>query len=371
VRARHLYIHVPFCARRCSYCDFSIAVRRETPVAEFVDDVRRELELRVEELDGAGLHTVYLGGGTPSRLGGEGIAALLSVVRARNPIAADAEVTIEANPDDVTLEDAAAWRAAGVTRVSLGAQTFHDPALAWMHRLHDAAAIGTAIERIVGAGIANWSIDLIFNLPESLGRDWSDDLARALAFGPPHVSLYGLTIEPHTPLGRWRDRGQVVEGTEERYAHEFLLAHRTLSEAGYEHYEVSNFSRSGEQARHNSAYWSLAPYMGIGPAAHGYDGQVRRWNASAWVDWRRRLQAGDDPVEGSERLTAANREAEAVYLGLRTRCGLEERPGEAALLDDWVRVGWAERADGRVRLTAEGWLRLDSLAATLTAARSR
>ena len=218
VPPRHLYVHVPFCARRCSYCDFSIAVRREVPVAEYIDGIRRELEcgrsLKRAAETKLELDTLYLGGGTPSRLGGAGIAELLATIRKHATWSETAEVTIEANPDDVTAENARAWRAAGVNRVSLGAQTFSPPALAWMHRTHDAEQIGAAVAHVRDAGIAQLSLDLIFALPPEVERDWHGDLAGALALRPDHISLYGLTVEPHTPLGHWRERGEVSETPE-------------------------------------------------------------------------------------------------------------------------------------------------------------
>jgi oxygen-independent coproporphyrinogen-3 oxidase len=178
-------------------------------------------------------------------------------------------------------------------------------------------------------------------------------------------------VEPKTPLGRWVERGSVVEAVEERYEAEFLRAHERLTAAGYEHYEVSNYARPGYRSRHNSSYWSGVPYAGLGPSAHEFDGVSRRWNVAAYADWVRRLREDVDPVEGSELLTAENRQAEAVYLGLRTSDGLPLREDEAAVVAPWVAAGWGTVDAGRLRLTPVGWLRLDSLAASLTARRSR
>jgi oxygen-independent coproporphyrinogen III oxidase len=234
VTVRHVYVHVPFCARRCSYCDFSIAVRRTTPTDEYLAALRTELEgVRPAIVD-----TIYFGGGTPSRLGGEGVARLLDVVRERYTSAPAAEVTLEANPEDVTPEAARAWLRAGVNRLSLGAQSFDDRVLSWMHRTHAAAAIERAVRTARDAGFGSISLDLIFSLPESLQRNWERDLHAAIALAPEHVSLYGLTVEPATPLARWRDRGAVTEAPEESYEREYLLAHELLTQAGFEHYEV-------------------------------------------------------------------------------------------------------------------------------------
>src|SRR5437764_5654103 len=205
---RHLYVHVPFCARRCSYCDFAIAVRARTPVDDYVGAIAAEIALRFPGDGSWPLETLYFGGGTPSLLRADGVHRLVGAIRARVKLDADAEVTLEANPDDVTPEAVQAWTGAGINRVSLGAQSFDDRALAWMHRTHSAARIVDAARVLREVGVANWSLDLIFALPSSLSREWSRDLDQALALEPPHISLYGLTIESGTALGRWRARGE-------------------------------------------------------------------------------------------------------------------------------------------------------------------
>lgn len=373
-RYRHLYVHVPFCARRCTYCDFAIAVRREVPWRSFAQAVARECEVRgVRDLSDP-LSTVYLGGGTPSRLGAEGVAALLEALRERLSWTADAEVTLEANPEDVTVDAVRQWREAGINRLSLGIQSFDDLVLSWMHRVHDAAGARRAVEAARVGGIDALSLDLIFAAPDRLSRDWAADLAQAVALAPDHISLYGLTVEPHTPLGRWHARGQEREASEERYEQEFLLAHETLVSAGYEHYEVSNFARPGRRARHNSAYWTGVPYLGLGPSAHGFDGERRRWNVEAYTQWERTLGQLDDPIGGEEVLSEDNRIAEQVYLGLRTTDGLPVTAAEVRHVSTWVEAGWVDvtGSHGRSRLvcTPSGWMRLDALAADLTVFRS-
>ena len=366
---RHLYVHVPFCARRCSYCDFSIAVRSTTPVEEFAHALRTELATGV--VQDSELDTVYLGGGTPSRLGGLGVADVLSSVRSHASIADAAEITIEANPDDVNDMAVAQWAAAGINRVSLGSQSFDDSVLEWMHRTHDASQIGRAVKALRRGGISNISLDLIFALPAMLKRSWERDLTLALDLEPKHVSLYGLTVEAHTPIAHWASRGAIVEGTEGQYEEEFLLAHESMTAAGFEHYEVSNFSLPGKKSRPNSAYWTGAQYAGIGPSAHSFDGATRRWNVSAYSEWVRRLARNKSVVAGEEVLTPENRDAEEVYLGLRTRNGLEIEERDLEHVGRWVDAGWAELENRRLRLTPTGWLRLDSLAADLAARREK
>ena len=343
----HLYIHVPFCQRRCSYCDFSIAVRKQIPAREFVGVILKE----AEQHELSDLDTIYFGGGTPSLLPPDAVGEILR----RTPHAAR-EVTLEANPEDVTPANAHAWREAGVNRVSLGAQSFDDKVLQWMHRSHDAARIGAAVHALRGAGIDNISLDLIFALPDELQRDWARDLDMALALRPNHLSLYGLTVEPRTPLDRWISRGATHTPDEDRYAEEYLLAHQRLSVVGYQFYEVSNASLPGFRSRHNSAYWSGKPYVGLGPAAHSFDGRTRRWNLRAWEAYRRAISEGQSPVESEETLTEEQRELEAIYLGLRSIDGVPVGTGAIRAVP-----GWLEVRDGRLKCTPEGWLRLDSL----------
>lgn len=374
MRPRHAYVHVPFCARRCTYCDFSIAVRPNVPVDDYLAGLAGELALRYPSGGGASewvLDTLYFGGGTPSRLGGDGVARMVDIMRGHAALAPGAEVTLEANPDDVTPEASARWAAAGINRVSLGVQSFDPQVLEWMHRSHTVDRVGPAIAALRGAGVDDISVDLIFALPEFLHRDWRADVERALALEPAHVSLYGLTVEPKTPLGRRHARGELIESPEERYADEFLLAHELVTAAGLDHYEVSNFGRPGRWSRHNQSYWRGVAYAGLGPGAHEYDGTSRRWNAAAYTAWQKLATSEQDPVEASETLTTANRIAESVYLGLRSVAGLQLLEGERAHVRPWLEAGWGTIvAPTRLVLTPSGWLRMDALAQSLTLFRS-
>jgi oxygen-independent coproporphyrinogen-3 oxidase len=368
------------------------------------------------------VRSIYLGGGTPSKLGGQGVRDLIAIVARSLGVEKlstspdDIEVTIEVNPEDVTPDAARAWVAAGVNRASIGVQSFDPAVLQWMHRDHSPAQVGEAVATLRAAGIRELSLDLIFAVPEFLNRSWTNDLDQVLNLDPDHLSLYGLTVEPKTPLGRWTARGEVAEAPEERYESEFLEADRRLRAAGFEHYEVSNYALPGKRARHNSAYWSGAPYLGLGPSAHGFsavglgsaDGRsggsaegrapargpadasanaaaaaaapaftratTRRWNRPAYADWLRSVQVGEDPVAGTEEIGPAERAAEGVYLGLRTTDGLTISQNELKTVTPWIDVGWGElrsgEGAGRLVLTPSGWLRLDSLAAALTSLRS-
>jgi oxygen-independent coproporphyrinogen-3 oxidase len=364
----HLYIHVPFCARRCSYCDFAIAVRRTVPSDAYVAAVLREWALwqthPVWE-QSPEIQTIYFGGGTPSRLVPGAIARLLDAFRLDRPVSESAEITLEANPEDVAPDAAASWRNAGVNRLSLGVQSFDPAVLGWMHRTHTVEQVGQAVDILRGARLDELSLDLIFGLPAALNRNWSADLDSAFALEPQHLSLYGLTIEPQTPLGRWTTRGEVVPVDEDRYAAEFLAAHAALAAHGYEHYEVSNAAKPGHRARHNSAYWRRAPFIGLGPSAHSGFGRERRWNVRDWSAYERLLEAGKSPLAGSELLDSGAIGLEQLYLGLRTHEGLAAARVPAATTQAWESQGWALQIGDRIRLTSEGWLRLDALVPAL------
>jgi oxygen-independent coproporphyrinogen-3 oxidase len=365
----HLYLHVPFCARRCSYCDFAIAVRRDTPTAAYVDAILEEWgrwqDHPAWEASPA-LETIYFGGGTPSRLDPAAIDRLVCRVVSDRPLGPGAEITLEANPEDVTVERAAVWRASGVTRISLGAQSFDPRVLTWMHRTHSAEQIPLAVEAIREAGIASLSLDLIFGLPTALGRAWDADLDQALALQPDHLSLYGLTIEPHTVLERWTQRGELTPVDEERYAQEFLAADARVTEAEFEHYEVSNAARPGHRARHNSAYWQRAPYIGLGPSAHSGFGAERQWNLREWTSYERAIREGVCPVAGRESLSPEQVRLEELYLGLRTSHGVAATTLMPAIRQTWIAAGWARATCNRLVLTPEGWLRLDALVASVS-----
>lgn len=372
---KHLYIHVPFCGRRCSYCDFSIAVRKEIPAASYVENllrevrIRRQTEVRIQRQtsDDLGiLQTLYLGGGTPSKLPAAAFADLIRRLEDLGLSAAPgAELTLEANPEDLTPEAAEGWLKAGFSRLSIGVQSFEPGVLEWMHRTHLVEQSETAVRDARMAGFKDISIDLIYALPDRLGRDWNRDIDRALALYPDHLSVYGLTVEPRTPLGRWTARGTEVPESDDRAADQFLAADEQLTEAGYEHYEVSSYAKPGRRSRHNSAYWRRVPYLGLGPSAHSYDGAVRRWNTPAFAEWERTLESGGDPLGGEEGLDAGQIVSEGLYLGLRTSDGLELAGANLVKADAWVREGWARRDGNRIRLTPEGWLRMDALVAAL------
>jgi oxygen-independent coproporphyrinogen-3 oxidase len=356
------------------YCDFAVTVRREGDLPAWIESLSAELAIVEDEglfQVADELETLYVGGGTPSLLGPHAMAGLSDVLGSERLRRSDLEWTAEANPESFTDEVAREWARAGVNRISLGLQTFHEEALRWMGRLHGVDGPPRAIAAARAAGIDNVSVDLIFGLPASVGRSWDEDLDRVLGLDVPHVSLYGLTVEPRTALGRAVEEGREPPVDEEQYASEFLRAAEVLTAAGYTHYEVSNFSRPGLESRHNSIYWQGAPYLGLGNGAHSYAHPVRRWNARDFESYRARLLGGEGAEEERETVDAAGRALEGIWLGLRTLRGVEtpeEGTEKHRLVLGWVERGLAVLDDGRVHLTTEGWLLLDRLAVELDSA---
>jgi oxygen-independent coproporphyrinogen III oxidase len=373
---RSLYIHVPFCTRRCSYCDFAVEATSDAPVQEWLSSVVRELELTAEQREWSlpiVVETVYIGGGTPSLLGAGVMQALRNRFAPWVLWSDAAEWTCEANPESFSPELARDWKAAGVNRISLGLQTFHEPALRWMGRLHGSEGSPRAVEAARSAGFDNVSLDLIFGLPSRLRRDWEDDLDRVIALQPEHVSLYGLTAEAGAPLGRWVGEGRESLADEDSYAAEYLLAHEKLTAAGFEHYEVSNFGRPGRASRHNFAYWTGEPYAALGPGSHAFFPPERRWNLRSWNAYREALKQGVLPLDGTERIDSETAELERAWLVLRTSRGFRPDVGnarEVRLMKFWLDNEFAETTPGGYRLTPRGWLLLDELAVALHSARS-
>lgn len=351
---------------------------RQPPLTAWLEAIAAECELvaAVEAWDEPlALETVYVGGGTPSLLGAGVMAELRTrLERWARWDATPLEWTVEANPESVDGVLARDWHTAGVNRVSLGVQSFHEPALRWMGRLHGPDGAARAMDAARAAGIGNVSIDLIFGLPDRLGRDWATDLERALALEPDHISLYGLTAEPGAALGRWVNEGREALPHEDVYAREYLLAAQMLRAAGFRHYEVSNFAQPGRESRHNSAYWTGAAYLGLGPSAHSYASPMRRWNVRDWDAYRERVARRERPIADEEQITGDAARLEAVWLALRTAAGLPAADWSRAqerVVHGWVQTGRAERTASGVRLTPRGWLLLDRLAVDFDAAAER
>ena len=360
-----LYIHIPFCKSRCIYCAFYSTTAEQMKQA-YVDAVCREMELRkaVYEKEGKDvgktIATVYLGGGTPSQLSPTQLQQLFDTIARHYDVSDDAEITIECNPDDVTEAFAELLRSLPVNRVSMGAQTFDDDRLQFIHRRHTSKQVTTAIQRLREKGIHNISVDLMYGFPEETLEEWEYDIQQALALNVEHISAYALTYEEGTPLYRLLEEGKVKEIDEERSLAMYDRLIDRLQEAGYEHYEISNFSRKGWRSRHNSSYWQLVPYIGIGAAAHSYDGRRRQWNIADINSYINHIQQGIVPAEG-ELLDKDSRYNDHVMLALRTCEGLDlstldsdERSYCEETAKKFVLDGLLVKADNHLRLSRKG-----------------
>ena len=362
-----VYVHVPFCKSRCVYCGF-FSTTRLALRQRYVDAVCREWTLRRQELREP-VRTLYIGGGTPSQLEPEQLRQLFGVL-------ADStleEVTIECNPDDVTETFAREFASMPVNRVSMGAQTFSDERLRFLHRRHTAAQVVEAVGRLRKAGIGNISIDLMYGFPEETIDEWHDDISAALALGVEHLSAYALMYEEGTPLYEMLERGEVEEADEELSRRMYYDLKDRLAAAGYEHYEISNFARKGFRSKHNSSYWNGTPYVGLGAGAHSFDGRRRSWNIDDVEGYVEELRSwGDEEVRSwgdeevrrwaeGEVLDEVSRYNELVMTALRTREGLdlsvltgEQRGYCLRMAKRFVDGGLLAMEDRRLRLTRDG-----------------
>lgn len=313
-----LYIHIPFCSSRCVYCGFYSTTGLELR-ERYVDAVCKEIELRRSNNP---IRTIYLGGGTPSQLSTEQLKRILDSAYIYNKVENDAEVTIEMNPDDVHKETAEALREFPVNRISMGAQTFDNERLKFLHRRHDASQVKGAVETLRQTGFRNISIDLMYGFPNQTLDEWKTDIEKALELDVEHISTYCLMYEEGTALYKLLEQGKVAEIDEELEREMYYTLINRLESAGYEHYELSNFARKGYRSRHNSSYWRGIPYIGIGAAAHSYDIKTRSWNIADINKYITAMEQGQRLYE-EEMIDADTRYNDAITVELRTKEGLD------------------------------------------------
>ncbi|HEX9419424.1 MAG TPA: radical SAM family heme chaperone HemW [Methylomirabilota bacterium] len=378
-RARSIgaYLHIPFCTKRCGYCSFNTAPDSPGAVARFLPALLGEIDIVAREpwAGAVDLRSVFLGGGTPSLLPDEALAELLEHLRARFGVEAAAEITVECNPESVSLERLAGYRRAGVTRISLGVQSLDDRILPTLDRLHTAAQAREAFDAARAASFEDVSVDLIYGLPGLDLATWEETVRGALGWAPDHLSAYALTLDEgslwNAAASAGRAGGRIVLPPEETVTAQYSRLVQLAAEAGFEHYEVSNYARPGHRSTHNQIYWHAEEYLGLGPGACGFLGDVRYGNVKPVERYRAMVAAGDAPVESHETLTPRQRLAERLILGLRLGDGipsawLEERVALAparlpATLEAWRERGLLAESDGRVRLTETGFLLSDAL----------
>lgn len=360
-----IYVHVPFCLTRCGYCDFNAYAGLEHLRAPYLRALLREAELAAPAWGGEEVHSVFVGGGTPTTLPAGDLAAVLSALRERYRIAPGAEITVEANPDTVDGAKLGALRDAGVTRLSMGAQSFDPVVLASLERVHGPDSVRRAVAAARAAGFEDVNLDLIYGAEGETLASWERTLREAIALGPEHVSAYALTVEPGTPLGRQVALGRRRAPDPDLQAEMFALACELLGAAGYRHYEVSNWARPGSECRHNLGYWRREPYLGLGAGAHSFRGDRRWWNVRPPQEYLRRVEAGELPIGGEERLGPAEAHLEEVLLRLRILEGVPASWAEPSAAGPLLEAGLVREADGALVPTERGMLLLNELVLAL------
>lgn len=359
-----IYIHIPFCKQRCRYCAF-YSTTLHSMHSSYTAALCRELQLRKEYAGGEAIETIYFGGGTPSLLTEEHLASILKSIHHNYRIVPEPEITIECNPDDLTPAYTAMLARQGFNRISMGVQSFSDEQLQKLGRRHTAEGARQAVSNARAAGFRNISIDLMFALPGSTPEQWAADLQSAIALHPEHLSAYNLTYEEGTPLYHALQRGDITELSEEENITQFNMLIEAMKEAGYRHYEISNFALPDHESRHNSSYWHDIPYIGCGAGAHSYDGTSRGWNIADVAQYIKGINSGDTVFE-VEQLTTEERYNDAILTRLRTADGLptlwvKEKFGNTlynymmkAARKEIAAGNLQERPDGNLALTPKG-----------------
>ena len=316
-----IYIHIPFCRKACYYCNFHFSTSFKTR-EEMIQAMVKELGLQRHYLNAQEIETIYFGGGTPSALPAEDIQWLLQTIRMHHGVAGDLEITLEANPDDITEQNVKAWKSAGINRLSIGIQAFQDDLLKAWNRSHNAAQALEAIELAQEGGIKNITADLIYGGPGLSDEDWISNIQRLIDSGIPHISSYALTVETGTALSHQIEKGKSIAPDDDQANRQYAILQNMLSANGLIQYEISNFARTGFESKHNRSYWSGAHYLGIGPSAHSYKGSSRQWNISNNLKYIKALQEELVPFE-KEELTPIQQYNELVMTGLRTSRGID------------------------------------------------
>ncbi len=367
-----IYIHIPFCRRACHYCNFHFSTSASN-TSEMVKAIVKEAELRSDYLNEQ-VSTIYFGGGTPSLIAMDDLDLTLKKFREIFKINTDAEITLEANPDDITEEKLLHWKQAGINRLSMGIQSFFEEDLQWMNRAHNAHQANQSIELALKY-FDNITIDLIYGTPTLSDEKWQMNVQRAIDLNIPHLSCYALTVEPKTALDKMILQGKKENVDTEKQARHFELLMQWLNEAGYEHYEISNFAKPGKRSKHNSSYWQGKTYLGLGPSAHSYNGVARQWNISNNALYLQSIKQNIIPFE-LEELTITQKLNEYIMTSLRTMEGMSlnyidanwnARHVEEILkdADAFLKKHEMIRKEDRLVLTNKGKLLADGIAAEL------
>lgn len=369
-----LYIHIPFCKKACHYCDFHFT-QSVHQMDEMIDAICVELELQAGYFNNDQVNTIYFGGGTPSLMNEEHVKRILKQIRYYFNLSSNPEITLEANPDDLDVDQLSIFRNAGINRLSIGIQSFHEAHLKWMNRQHNAEQSEKCFYDARNAGFENIGIDLIYALPSSNHDLWLSDLKKAVLMRPEHISSYCLTIEPKTAFGNWVAKGKMKDVEEEYAAQQFEILTETLNRYGYEQYEISNFSQPGYESQHNSNYWKQEKYLGIGPSAHSFNGNFKQANVSNNARYLKSLAERKIPFEKII-LTREDQMNEYILTSLRTKWGCDNQilmskygVNLLALREDYLYglfiQGMIEIEEQCITLTNKGKLLADKIASDL------
>jgi oxygen-independent coproporphyrinogen-3 oxidase len=368
-----IYIHIPFCKQACHYCDFHFSTSL-TYKDELLQALVAEINLQKHFLDGENIETIYFGGGTPSLLNGDEINAIIGTITSRHTVSADAEITLEANPDDLSIEKLKALRHTPINRFSIGIQSFFDADLEWMNRVHRANEAETSVKRAQDAGFENITVDLIYGYPLLTDQKWKANLDKVFDLQVPHVSAYSMTVEPRTALASFIKNKKQAPMNEEQSAVQFVQLMDAMQTNGFEHYEISNFAKPGHYSRHNTNYWKGVKYLGIGSSAHSFDGETRQWNIANNAKYMQSIDKGIIPAE-NEVLTETNHLNEYIMTSLRTMWGLDlDKLNTIAVGSSDVLLKsaaqlfekeWIQQKESTIYLTQTGKLYADHIAAEL------
>ncbi|MCH2081909.1 MAG: radical SAM family heme chaperone HemW [Saprospiraceae bacterium] len=368
-----LYLHIPFCKQACHYCNFHFSTSLKHK-EQMVDAIIQEIALQKDYLKGQPLHSIYFGGGTPSLLSQNDLERIFNAIAKHHTILEDAEITLEANPDDLDEVKLAAFQQTPINRLSIGIQSFSEEDLRFMNRAHNALEAANCIELAQAAGFHHLTVDLIYGSPTTSDEIWQNNIDKVLAYDIPHISCYCLTVEPKTALDYMVRTGKATDTDEEQSARQFEMLMQRLTAAGYDHYEISNFAKPGAYARHNSSYWLGAHYLGIGPAAHTFNGHSRQWNVANNAKYIKAIAQNNIPAE-IEQLTKAQQFNEYIMTSLRTIWGTDIKKLNSIdpnMTQDFLQhshsyqeEGLLKEKEGIYTLTTQGKLLADRIAMEL------
>ncbi len=364
-----IYLHVPFCKQRCTYCDFHFSTRYESYRKELIAAMNLEIQLRKDEITDE-IQTIYLGGGTPSLLNEEELFGLMQTIQDHFTVAKDVEVTLEANPEDISDENLRQWKKNGINRLSIGIQSFRENDIRWMNRGHHPNQSIDAVMRAKKQGFSNITVDLIYGLPQLSLEEWKAHLQQVIDLEINHISAYCLTVEPKTALHHQVSKGKILTPDDESQSVQFEFMQDFLAANGFEQYEISNFAKNQAYSKHNSSYWKGTPYIGIGPSAHSFDGSSRRWNVANNTLYYKNVGKNDTWFE-SELLSLNDRWNELFLTGLRTKWGVSKSQIETLggfysfekqLISHLITNGEMLESETNFVLTVSGKLRADGIA---------